>query len=91
MLGGPEEGILSAGLLERVHEAYARDKNKPCVLAWSIGNESGFGPVNNAGFTEVRRLDPTRPAFISEDHDPALNPKIPLLDYHYPNLQALAT
>lgn len=30
-------------LLDRVRLLYERDKNRPCVLMWSLGNESGYG------------------------------------------------
>ena len=60
----PDDTSYIPAYLERADEAYARDKNRPCVLAWSLGNESGFGPVNNAGFNEISKLDTTRPAFI---------------------------
>jgi beta-galactosidase len=75
--------------LERTDEAYARDKNRPCVLAWSLGNESGFGPVNNAGFEEIKKLDPTRPAFISGATTKD-NPELPILDFHYPGAGQVA-
>jgi beta-galactosidase len=70
--------------IQRTDEAYERDKNHPCVLAWSLGNESGFGPVNNAGFEEIKKIDVTRPAFIcgAQTKD---NPELPLLDFHYPH------
>ena len=70
--------------IERTDEAYARDKNRPCVLAWSMGNESGFGPVNNAGFERIKKLDPTRPAFLSGAKT-ADNKNLDLLDFHYPH------
>ncbi len=72
----------------RTNEAFARDKNRPCVLAWSMGNESGYGPANNAGFEQIKKLDPTRPAFISgaklrDNHD------LDLLDFHYPHVDEI--
>ena len=38
-----------------------RDKNHPSVIAWSLGNESGYGPNHDAAAAWVRRYDPTRP------------------------------
>lgn len=29
--------------VDRAARLYERDKNHPCVLMWSLGNESGFG------------------------------------------------
>lgn len=30
-------------LLERIRRMLERDKNHPCIIMWSLGNESGFG------------------------------------------------
>ncbi len=30
-------------ILDRVQRCVTRDKNRPCVLIWSLGNESGYG------------------------------------------------
>jgi len=38
-----------------------RDKNHPCVLWWSLGNESGYGTNHDAAAGWLRRYDPTRP------------------------------
>ncbi|MCQ2458684.1 MAG: DUF4981 domain-containing protein [Clostridia bacterium] len=47
-------------LLDRVRSVYERDKNHPCVVIWSDGNESLSGSVTLAMSDEFRRLDPTR-------------------------------
>ncbi len=52
-------------LLQRAEETLARDKNRPCVLAWSIGNENPSGPDSQQVIDLVRKTDPTRPAFVS--------------------------
>ncbi len=46
--------------LERVQKLVLRDRNHPCVLFWSAGNESGEGPNITAVVKEGKRLDPTR-------------------------------
>ena len=38
-----------------------RDKNHPCVIFWSLGNESGYGPNHDAAAGWVRARDPSRP------------------------------
>jgi beta-galactosidase len=48
-------------LVERVSRMVERDKNHPCVIAWSLGNESGYGPGHDAAAAWVRRYDPSRP------------------------------
>ena len=52
-------------LLQRARETLARDKNRPCVLAWSIGNENPAGPDSQQVMDLVKKTDPTRPAFVS--------------------------
>ncbi len=52
-------------LLQRASETLARDKNRPCVLAWSIGNENPYGPDSQRVLDMVKQADPTHPAFIS--------------------------
>jgi len=37
-----------------------RDKNHPCVLIWSLGNESGYGPNHDAMAGWIRGYDPDR-------------------------------
>jgi beta-galactosidase len=46
--------------VERVRGMVERDKNYPCVIFWSLGNESGYGPNHDAAAGYVRGADPTR-------------------------------
>ncbi len=47
--------------LERGLRMVERDKNHPSVIAWSLGNESGYGPNHDALAGWIRRHDPSRP------------------------------
>ncbi|MFI1034260.1 glycoside hydrolase family 2 TIM barrel-domain containing protein [Streptomyces sp. NPDC020951] len=47
--------------LERVSRMVLRDRNHPAVIAWSLGNETGYGANHDAAAAWVRRSDPTRP------------------------------
>ncbi len=38
-----------------------RDKNHPCVVIWSLGNEAGGGPNFAAAARAIRNLDTSRP------------------------------
>ena len=47
-------------LLDRVRSMVERDKNHPCIVIWSCGNESMTGHVILEMSREFKRLDPTR-------------------------------
>ena len=47
-------------LLDRIRSLYERDKNHPCVLIWSCGNESYGGSVIQKMSDLLRSLDPRR-------------------------------
>ena len=46
--------------LDRAVRMAERDKNRPSVIAWSLGNESGFGPNHAAMAGFLHEMDPTR-------------------------------
>ncbi len=46
--------------LERMERAYHRDKNHPCIFAWSTGNESGHCLHHEEMLHWLRRTDPRR-------------------------------
>jgi beta-galactosidase/beta-glucuronidase len=74
--------------LFRSQETLARDKNRPCVVAWSCGNESGYGINNQAEFDYMKAHDPTRLAFISQQ-GLGKNPRTDFDDYHYSSVEEL--
>ena len=47
--------------LDRAIRMAERDKNHPCVIFWSIGNESGYGANHAAMSSWLHEFDPTRP------------------------------
>ncbi|MCC5834929.1 MAG: DUF4981 domain-containing protein [Opitutales bacterium] len=50
-----------AAFLDRCMNMVIRDKNHPSIIAWSLGNESGYGPNHDAAAGWIRHYDPTRP------------------------------
>jgi beta-galactosidase len=70
-------------LLQRGQETVARDKNRPCVLAWSLGNENPNGVDSQMVLDLVRRTDPTRPAFVSGQNPDTIKGQA-WQDDHYP-------
>jgi beta-galactosidase len=53
--------VWAAAMLERVARMALRDKNHPCVILWSLGNESGVSPAHRAAAAWLRAWDPSRP------------------------------
>ena len=47
--------------VDRVSRMVLRDRNHASVIAWSLGNESGYGANHDAAAAWVRRADPSRP------------------------------
>lgn len=50
-----------AQFVSRVSRMALRDRNHPSIIAWSLGNESGYGPNHDAAAAWLRRFDPSRP------------------------------
>ncbi len=46
---------------ERVTRMVQRDRNHPCIIIWSLGNESGHGSTHDALYQWVKSSDATRP------------------------------
>lgn len=47
--------------LDRALRMVVRDINHPSIIAWSLGNESGYGPAHDAAAGWIRHYDPSRP------------------------------
>ncbi len=50
-----------AAIVERGIRMVVRDRSHPCIVAWSLGNEAGYGVAHDAMAAAIRRLDPSRP------------------------------
>jgi beta-galactosidase len=47
--------------LARVQAMFERDKNHPCVITWSMGNEAGDGVNFDTCYNWLKQRDPSRP------------------------------
>lgn len=50
----------AAAFTDRIQRVVIRDRNHPCVVFWSLGNESGYGVNFAAAGAWAREYDPTR-------------------------------
>lgn len=81
--------------LERVKRMVERDKNHPCVIVWSLGNESGYGPNHEAVADWIHEHDPTRPvhyesATAQETYKGAASaPHIDIVSVMYPPVEKI--
>jgi len=53
--------------VDRAVRMVERDKNHACIIMWSLGNESGFGPNHVAMAEWIRQRDPARPIHYERD------------------------
>jgi len=64
--------LWEAAFLDRVTRHVEAQKNHPCILIWSLGNESGMGICFEKAFHRIKELDPLRPVHYEEDRDAAV-------------------
>ena len=70
--------------VDRAVSMVERDKNHPCVIIWSLGNEGGKGRNFEAMADTVRKLDPSRPVYSDSDKGVS-----DFFDYSYPTPDGL--
>lgn len=47
-------------IIDRIQRCVIRDKNRPSILLWSLGNESGYGESFEAALEWLKDYDPSR-------------------------------
>ncbi len=52
-----EKDVFAQSVLDREVNMYERDKNRSCVVIWSLGNESGYGKAFYDGADYIRNND----------------------------------
>ncbi len=76
-LGGllPNDPAWLVSFVDRAIRMVERDKKHPCVVIWSLGNESGWGPNLAAMAGWIHDNDPTRP--VHYEGAQGSNPSLP--------------
>jgi beta-galactosidase len=62
-----DDARFEAASLDRMRRLVERDKNHPCVVMWSLGNEAGTGRNLDAMAAWTRQRDPSRPVHYEGD------------------------
>lgn len=78
--------------MERFVGMVERDKNHPCVIIWSLGNESGYGSNHDAMSGWVHGYDPTRPVHYEGTIHTAerkVSKSVDIISIMYPTLERL--
>ncbi len=57
--------------IDRVTRMISRDRNHPCIVMWSLGNESGSGKNLEAMSSKAKKMDKTRPIHYERCYDEA--------------------
>lgn len=72
--------------LDRAENLLQRDKNHPCVIIWSLGNEAFYGVNHKTMYEYIKRVDPSRPIHYEGDAQ-ALTAD--MYSYMYPSIEDL--
>lgn len=75
--------MMAEGMYLRIHETVARDRNRPSVIIWDLGNEDPFTANHLAGLRALKGLDPTRPTLLPFRAEEYLPPEVDILAPHY--------
>ena len=61
--------VWKGAYVDRMQNLVHRDKNQPCVIMWSLGNESWYGENHQAMYEWSKKFDVTRPIHYENDHE----------------------
>ena len=63
-----KDPLFREAILDRERLLVSRDVNQPCVVIWSLGNESGYGENLREAAKLIKSLDSTRPVHYESTH-----------------------
>lgn len=84
--------------VNRMRRTLGRDKNFPCVIFWSLGNESQIGDNHRVMAAYVHEADPSRPVHYERTaypdppygrNQPPIDPCVDVVSRMYPDLESL--
>ena len=74
-----------AAYTDRIHRMVERDKNHASIIIWSMGNETGNGPVFHDAYKWMKERDATRPVQFEqageEENTDIVAPMYPSISY----------
>lgn len=77
-----------AAFMDRAIRMAERDKNYPCIISWSMGNEAGYGPNFAAISAWLKDFDPTRFIHYEGAQGTPTDPKtVDVISRFYPRTQ----
>lgn len=77
-----------AAHLDRIHRMFERSKNHPSIIIWSLGNESGNGPVFYEAYDWLKERDPLRPVQFEQAGE---NSNTDIVAPMYPHMNSIWT
>jgi Glycosyl hydrolases family 2, TIM barrel domain/Glycosyl hydrolases family 2/Glycosyl hydrolases family 2, sugar binding domain len=87
--GSQSDPEFTARYMNQFAEMIERDRSHPCVIFWSLGNESTWGSNFQLEHDYAKQQDPTRPVIFSFPNTvPAGVNGFDILSDHYPNFDA---
>lgn len=63
-----KDPLFREAILDRERLLVSRDVNRPCVVIWSLGNESGYGENLREAAKLIKSLDSSRPVHYESTH-----------------------
>ena len=90
-----ENEFFTPGITDRHISLVERDKNRSCVIIWSLGNESSFGKAFFKGANYIKNRDKTRPVHYEglQNADPKYyyTELVDMVSMMYPSFEKIRT